>query len=112
MSLEKRQNIRYDEIGKVFSEQLCALPAVLDDISLSGCKIHYSFPVVADLEEEYELKVSPLHTNNEPPLKLICKPQWVNEQNGNTSIGFEILYSPDLNRLSQFILILEELSKE
>ena len=52
MDQENRLHTRYEEIGRVTASELCALPAVLDDISLNGCKIHYSFPVVVDLENE------------------------------------------------------------
>ena len=103
MEQEKRQNARYKEIGKVFSSELCAIAGVLDDISLSGCKVHYSYPVVVDLESEYNLEISPASQYGSQPLKLRCTPQWVNEKEGNTFIGFAILYSPDSSRLSDFI---------
>lgn len=112
MSQENRQSARYQEIGKVTSPELCSLPGVLDDISSTGCKIHYSFPVVADLETEYELKISPLHNSDEQPLNLICIPQWINEIEGETYIGFKILYSPDANRLNEFITYLQDISKD
>lgn len=112
MDQENRLHTRYEEIGRVTAPELCALPAVLDDISLSGCKIHYSFPVVVDLENEYEVQISPLHSSINVPLNLICTPQWVKEQEGNTYIGFKIQYSPDANKLSAFISQLEEISKD
>lgn len=112
MSEENRQHTRYEEIGRITCPEICALPGVLDDISSSGCKVHYSFPVVVDLETEYEVKLSPLHHGDQTPLNLICLPQWVKEQDGNTFIGFKILYSPDANRLNIFIEHLEELSKD
>ena len=61
MDEENRQHTRYEEIGRVLAPELCALPGVLDDISVSGCKIHYSFPITVDLENEYDIKLSPLH---------------------------------------------------
>ena len=112
MDQENRLHTRYEEIGRVTAPELCALPAVLDDISLSGCKIHYSFPVVVDLENEYDVQISPLHSSINVPLNLICTPQWVKEQEGNTYIGFKIQYSPDANKLSAFITQLEEISKD
>ncbi len=112
MSEENRQHTRFQEIGRIEAQEICALPGVLEDISSSGCKIHYSFPVVIDLETEYEIKISPLHQAEQSPLKLICLPQWVNEQDGNTYIGFKILYSPDANRLASFITHLEDISKD
>ena len=111
MNEVNRQFTRYEEIGKVNAPQLCALPGILDDISVSGCKIHYSFKVPVDMETEYEIKLSPLHHGDQTPLNLICLPQWVDESNENTVIGFKILYSPDANRLKTFIEQLENLSK-
>ncbi|MCR4632290.1 MAG: PilZ domain-containing protein [Treponema sp.] len=109
---ENRQNTRYKEIGKAFSHELCALPGILDDISASGCKIHYTYPVVVDLESEYDLDVSPASHYGPNPIKLRCKPLWVNEKEGNTYIGFEIMYSPDAGKLSAFINQLENSSKD
>ena len=112
MEQENRLHTRYEEIGRVTAQELCALPAVLDDISLNGCKIHYSFPVVVDLENEYEVKISPLHSSDNSPLKLICVPQWVKEMEGSTFIGFKIQYSPDAGRLAEFISHLDKISKD
>lgn len=112
MAQENRQSTRYTEIGRVNAPEICAISGILDDISAEGCKIHYSFPVVLDLENEYELKISPLHNSDETPLNLICIPQWVNEKDGNTFIGFKITYSPDANRLSDFIKYLKNLSTD
>ena len=58
------------------------------------------------------LTLSPLHSSDNSPLNLICIPQWVKEQDGNTYIGFKVLYSPDANRLNEFINHLEELSED
>ncbi len=112
MNQENRSHTRYEEIGRVTAPEICALPAVLDDISLNGCKIHYSFPVVVDLENEYDVKIAPLHSAESTPLNLICMPQWVKEQEGSTFIGFKILYSPDANRLADFIKVLESMAKD
>ena len=112
MEQENRQHIRYEEIGRFTAPELCALPGILDDISREGCKVHYTFPVVVDLETEYEIKLSPLHGTNSTPLNLICIPQWANEHGGNTYIGFKINYSPDAHRLEEFIKHLETISKD
>ena len=61
-------------------------------------------------ENEYEIKISPLHHSEQNPLNLICIPQWIKELDGNTYIGFEIQYSPDANRLNNFIQKLEEIA--
>lgn len=108
MDYKDRQATRYKEIGRINAPELCSIPGILDDISSGGCKVHYQFPVVVDLENEYEIKLSPTSNNDEPALNLICKPQWVKEEDGNTYIGFQILYSPDITRLSQFIEYLSE----
>lgn len=112
MVQENRRHTRYDEIGRITAPEICALPGILDDISLTGCKAHYSFPVIVDLENEYEVKISPLHSENCSPLNLICTPQWVKEQSGNTYIGFQINYSPDAHKLETFIKLLESISKD
>ena len=112
MTQENRQETRYEEIGRVVASELCPISGVLDDISAAGCKVHYSFPVVVDLENEYDVKISPLHYSDMEPLHLMCQPQWVNEIDGNTFIGFKVLYSPDAARLSNFIDYLEEISQD
>ncbi|MCR4579589.1 MAG: PilZ domain-containing protein [Treponema sp.] len=112
MAQENRQNTRYKEIGKIFSQELCALPGILDDISASGCKIHYAYPIVVDLDSEYNLEITPARQLDNQPLRLRCKPQWVNEIDGNTFIGLETLYSPDANRLAAFIEHLEAAAQD
>ena len=78
--------------------------------------IHYKdvdvYPIVVDLESEYDLEISPASHYGGNPIKLLCKPQWVNEKEGNTYIGFEIMYSPDAGKLSSFILQLEDSSND
>ena len=49
---------------------------------------------------------------NGTPLNLICTPQWVKEQEGNTFIGFKINYSPDAHKLEDFIKHLEKILKD
>lgn len=112
MGQENRRDPRYLEIGRVTAPELCALPGILDDISANGCKVHYSFPVVVDLENEYDVRISPLHGSFTSPLNLICTPQWVKEQEGNTFIGFMINYSPDAHKLEEFIKHLETITKD
>lgn len=112
MDKEKRTSTRYKEIGKITAPELCALSGVLDNISIDGLKVHYSFSIVVDLENEYELELLPSNAVQTTPLKLKCQPLWAKEQDGNTYIGFKILYSPDANRLNEFINHLEELSED
>ena len=94
MAAENRQVTRYKEIGQVVCPQLCAISGILDDISLTGCKIHFPCPVVVDLENEYELELSVSHSSEEEPLHLLCQPQWCNETSGTTQIGLKVLFSP------------------
>lgn len=112
MGIENRQNTRYKDIGRVMAPEICSVSAILDDISAEGCKIHYTFPVVAELETEYELEISPSKNHGNNPLHLICVPQWVKELEGQTQIGFKIQYSPDANNLAYFISQLEQESSE
>lgn len=97
-----RKFTRFADIGRVDAPQLCALSGVLDNISREGCKIHYTFPVVVDLENDYELKITPAASPLKP-LVLLCHPQWVKEDKGSTEIGFSILRSPDYTRLTEYV---------
>ena len=112
MSEENRVATRYKEIGHVNAPELCALSGILDDISEQGIKIHYNFPVVVDLENEYEVSVLPSQNTSGKPLNLICVPQWVKESDGLTSIGFKVQFSPDANRLKDFIAYLKKISED
>lgn len=112
MDKENRTNIRYKDIGHIIAPEICVLPGIIDDISLSGCKVHYQFPVVIDLENEYEVKLSPSQNPSENPLNLMCTPQWVKEVDGKTYVGFQIQYSPDASRLQEFISHMEKLSDD
>ncbi|MCQ2576499.1 MAG: PilZ domain-containing protein [Treponema sp.] len=109
MMEENRQSVRYHEIGRVVCNDLCALPGILDDISADGCKIHFPLSFVVDIEKEYMLRII-FSRSPEAPLQLMVRPRWVRESSGSTQIGMEILYSPDQNRLKEFIAYLEEIS--
>lgn len=109
---ENRQNTRYQEIGRVVCPEICALTGILDDISSTGCKIHFPFSVVVDLEREYMMKITLSRSPDEAPLQLMCKPMWVTENNGITQIGFAILFSPDESRLHDFISFLEQVNED
>lgn len=100
-----RKSTRFDDIGRVDAPQICALPGVLDNISQEGCKIHYTFPVVIDLDNDYEIRISPARTSGSSgrPFTLLCHPQWVREDKGSTEIGLSILRSKDYSRLAEYI---------
>ena len=112
MAEENRRNPRYPEIGRVIAQELCALPGILDNISLTGCKIHFPVSVVVDLETEYMIKIALSRSIEEAPLQLMCKPMWASENKGSTQIGFEILYSPDDARLRDFVSYLQEMNED
>jgi hypothetical protein len=97
-----RKSVRFSDIGRIDAPQICALPGVLDDISRDGCRIHYTFPLVVDLENDYELKITPASSPMRP-FRLLCHPQWVNEDKGMTEIGFSFLRSPDYSRLIEYV---------
>ena len=58
MNEENRQDTRYVEIGRVVAPEICALNGILDDISLTGCKIHFPCILDVNLDNEYNLKIS------------------------------------------------------
>lgn len=112
MSEENRQETRYQEIGRVDAPEICALNGVLDDISDTGCKVHFPCPVEVNLDNEYTLKFTLSRHSEEPPLQLICKPVWVNQEAGSTQVGFKYLFSPDDARLHEIIDHLEEIEDD
>ncbi|MBP5568887.1 MAG: PilZ domain-containing protein [Treponema sp.] len=112
MNRENRQETRYQEIGRVDAPEICALNGILDDISDTGCKVHFSCPVKVSLENEYNLKFTLSSYSEEPPLQLVCKPMWVKKENTETQIGFKYLFSPDDSRLHEIINHLEEMEDD
>ena len=112
MGQENRQNHRYPEIGRIVAPELCALPGILDNISFTGCKVHFPVSVVVDLDTEYMIKVTLSRSIEDSPLQLMCKPMWVSESEGSTQIGFSILFSPDENRLHEFINFLQQVNDD
>ncbi|MBR5402418.1 MAG: PilZ domain-containing protein [Treponema sp.] len=112
MAEENRRSPRYPEIGRVIATDLCALPGILDNISLTGCKVHFPVSVVVDLEAEYMIKITLSRSLEEAPLQLMCKPMWVTENQGVTQVGLQILYSPDDARLREFVSYLEEMNDD
>lgn len=112
MNEENRQDTRYVEIGRVIAPEICALNGILDDISLTGCKIHFPCILDVNLDNEYNLKISLSRSPEDTPLQLLCKPIWVKQGAGDTYIGMQNLYSPDESRLKDFIDFLEQLSTD
>ena len=103
MGIENRGAQRFDDIGKVVCTEICALPGGLDNISRTGFKVHFPLSVTVELENEYELRIALAKKPGEPPLVLMCQPQWVRECENVTEIGFKTLYSLDQNRYMEYI---------
>ena len=103
MALEERHSERFDDIGRVEIPELCGISATLENVSKDGCKIHYSFPVVVDLENDYELKITFARIASEGAFSLMCRPVWAKEVSGYTDIGFKFLHSTDIAKLNEYI---------
>lgn len=103
---EARKDVRFEEIGRVEAPELCAFSGVLDDISLSGCRVHFPVPVDVDIEDEkeYELKIYPSRANADE-IELLCIPCWKTENNDEecSSLGFKIIHSPGTPQLESYI---------
>lgn len=109
---ENRQYMRYNEIGRVNATELCALPGILEDISISGCRIRFPCIVSVDMDAEYKINVTLSRLVDEGPFVLLCKPRWVVDHDDITEIGMMNLYSPDEKRLKDFIEYLENLNND
>ncbi len=103
MTKEHRQDERFEDCGHVEANAICALPGVLDDISISGCKVHFPVPVHLDMDNDYNLKITLPETENRVPLRLLCRPQWKRMHDTATEIGFRFLMSPDTSNLKKYI---------
>ncbi len=98
MKRENRVMERFEEIGRVNASQICALPGVLDDISYSGCKVHFPNPVNLDLDSDYKISVN-FANSCLGSLDLMVHPMWRSEDSSETAVGFKILCSPDTPKL-------------
>ncbi len=109
-SMDNRKQTRYVQIGRVDIPELCTISGILDDISLTGIKMHFPYTISLDLENEYKIKVTLSNFLEEEPLQLLCKPVWVRDDENETQIGFQNLYSPDEVHLKKIILNLKHLN--
>ncbi|MCR5607117.1 MAG: PilZ domain-containing protein [Treponema sp.] len=101
---ETRKNVRFSDIGRVEAFGICELPGILEDISLTGCKVHFPIPVKVDMDLEYELKIYPSRKcASGHDFVLICQPRWINGEGEDSSIGFSILHSPGTQQLKSYI---------
>lgn len=112
MEVENRKESRYLDIGRVDVIDICSLPGVLDDISLSGCKVHFPVPVMVDMENDYEVRIRPANQIPMEQLVLICHPQWKNINGVVAQIGFSILRSPDTPQLTAYINHLQKKAED
>lgn len=98
-----RKHIRYNDFGRAECAEICPVAGVLDDISLTGCKIHYDTPISLDMENDYEIQLR-LSRIPSGSLSLICHPQWQRQnEDGSTEAGFVFLHSPDTQALESYI---------
>ncbi|MBQ1949942.1 MAG: PilZ domain-containing protein [Treponema sp.] len=107
MQEKERLSQRFEDMGRFFAPDLCALPGILVNISREGCKIRYQYPVTIDEENDYEAKITFARAAS-GSFTLVCHPQWVRTEGNCTEIGFRILPSTDYTRLASYILQLEE----
>lgn len=112
MRHENRRSERFENMGRVEASELCALPAVLDDISLTGCKIHFPIIVTPDMEKDYTLSFKLAGRTTMVPFELTCHPQWIsNDDESMSCMGFSFLPSPGTPQLKNFIESLHEAEK-
>lgn len=112
MRHEHRKDERYTDIGRVEAKELCALPGVLDDISLTGCKVHFPVPLSLDMENDYNITIKFSRNTKNNVLNLLCHPQWKRSKGNETEIGFKILTNPNSKHLSSYISSLKESSED
>ena len=99
-------------MGRVESSEICALPGVLDDISITGLRTHFPNPVTIDPEKEYHLSLTIAKASTTREFDLVCEPKWIDEYKSETEIGFSILCSPDTRSFNEFIEDLTETQKD
>ncbi len=100
---EQRRDERYDDIGRVDAPNLCPLSGVLQDISMTGCRIKFPVQCTVDMESEVELTITPAHKKAGQPIVLIGQPQWVKDETDSCEIGLKLLHSPGSRLLGEYI---------
>lgn len=103
MNSDTRKTERYDDIGRVDAPAISPMPGVLDNISTTGCKVHYQFPVNVNPEDDIEVSIMFARAASEGRFTLLCHPQWVKNGDDFTEIGFKFLPSKDLVHISEYI---------
>ncbi len=112
MCAKTRKAVRYEVVGRVESDELSAFPGTILDLSINGCKIHYSNPVTVSLDTEYVVNIKITGGDSAESMTLICQPVWACEDSGSTDIGVKFLHSPDTDLLNKFIFAIEQQSKD
>jgi hypothetical protein len=104
--LNNRKEQRYKDFARADVQELCSLPGILEDISLTGCSVRFyvSFPVSKNTE--YTIKIRPARKTGLMPFTLIGTPVWVMQSGGCTKIGFHVLRSPGSGILRQYLDLL------
>ncbi|HAM78423.1 MAG TPA: PilZ domain-containing protein [Treponema sp.] len=112
MKNEHRKEERFTDTGRVDAQELCVLPGVLDDISASGCRIHFPVPVKVDMENDYSIKMKIPRKEFLLPFSLLCRPRWITNSENRSNIGFSFLCSPGTPLLLRYIDFLKAASKK
>ena len=103
MRLNHRKDIRFEDFGRVECSEVSPMAGILNDISYTGCKVHYDVPVALNMENDYEISIKlPRITGG--TFQLIVHPRWINTQeDGSCDIGFNFLPSPDRAKLESYV---------
>ncbi len=99
---EQRKDVRFEDIGRVDIPALCVLPAILVDISMYGCKVRYPVALDVEMDNEYDLKISPA-MREYGPFHLIGEPAWLKKEQKTTELGFKILRSPGSRNFQHYV---------
>lgn len=112
MSRDQRKEERFEYYGSVESEELCSFPGVLDDISLSGCKVRFPVPVTIDMDNDYNVYIKISQNEEISTLPMICHPEWNKIDDGQSEIGFSFLHSLSTPKLESYIKHLQQTTVE
>ena len=105
MGAEDRKSERYEDFGRFECPEICMVHGVLEDISKTGCKVHFDAPISISRENDYDIRLRLSHSA-QAPLALVCHPQWVKDDGTSADIGFAFLRSPDTARLESYVAML------
>ncbi len=106
MVLDNRKEQRYTDFARADVQELCTLPGILENISLTGCRVRFNLFFQVRKNTEYTIKIQPSRKTGLIPFTLIGTPVWVSQADGGTKIGFHILHSPGSAILRQYLNLL------